>query len=246
MPGSIWRAFYQINCCASSDQLLTQACDLKADYQPNREDAMSSPSPMSFLLALFIGPSSDWVPINEILNQFDSQTDSQSQAERGSMMPNIEVDGTTLSIVLDGVEKFDGAWSMGPLPRLVAQLEPLATRLTAGKTGIFRSAVEDTADVLFLVFEPSGTSVDVRAVNTDTLPYTSMYPDQPDEIEPLASWIPVNGEPVDLGSSSDAPLRFNLEQMRGSLLTAAAQGRAVCERMGWKDTDRYNDKPLRG
>lgn len=175
----------------------------------------------AFHLALHLGGSAAWSTLEEVQQAIDAGD-----------TPDVTAEGTTISIVHGGAEHFAARRSMGSLPRLVAQLEPLSQRLGAGDDGLLRSAVEDVPEVLFVVFEPDGDEVEVRGLVIDELPYTDWYPDGPHG-DDLVTWVTVNGQPTWLGRPE--PLRAGRAWLVDALRHEAAAGQAVCSALGWVD-----------
>ena len=72
-----------------------------------------------------------------------------------------DLDGATFRLVVDGVEHVGEAWSLGPLDRLVRQLDYVRARLQQDQVALLRSGVEDQFEVPYYLFEPDGAAVQV-------------------------------------------------------------------------------------
>jgi hypothetical protein len=67
----------------------------------------------------------------------------------------------TFRLVIGGIDYVGEAWSLGPLDRLVLQLEYVRARLEQDQVALLRSGVEDQLDVPYYLFEPDGAAVRV-------------------------------------------------------------------------------------
>jgi hypothetical protein len=72
-----------------------------------------------------------------------------------------DLENATFRLVVDGVDHVGEAWSLGPLDRLVLQLEHVRGRLEQDQVALLRSGVEEQLEVPYYLFEPDGAAVRV-------------------------------------------------------------------------------------
>jgi hypothetical protein len=65
-----------------------------------------------------------------------------------------QVADATFSLIVDGVECVGEAWSLGPLDRLLSQLEHVQARVAEGQPALLRSGVESQLEVPYFLFSP--------------------------------------------------------------------------------------------
>jgi hypothetical protein len=118
-------------------------------------------------IALYRGPSFETLGLDEYLGLTDAE-------RRALPDPAVHV---TLHIMIDGLERFH-ARGLGPLDRLVAQLEPARLRIAAGAPALIRGGVLDVPDGRYFLFEPiDETAVRVSMFTFDDLPESGWFPD---------------------------------------------------------------------
>lgn len=118
-------------------------------------------------LALYRGTSAELVTVADYLALPD--------AERASLA--VSPSWCTLSLIVDGSDRWGARLSLGALGVVVAQLAPAAARLEHGERAIVRAAVFDVAGALLLLFEPAADGeVAVTLAATDELPDPSWTP----------------------------------------------------------------------
>lgn len=72
-----------------------------------------------------------------------------------------DLENATFRLVVDGVDHVGEAWSLGPLERLVLQLDYVRARLEQDQVALLRSGVEEQLAVPYYLFEPDGSMVRV-------------------------------------------------------------------------------------
>jgi hypothetical protein len=87
-----------------------------------------------------------------------------------------ELNDATFRLVVAGVEYVGEAWSLGPLERLVRQLEYVRGRLEQDQVALLRSGVEDQIEVPYYLFEPDGTAVRVSGFIIPDRTVGSLFP----------------------------------------------------------------------
>jgi hypothetical protein len=94
-------------------------------------------------LALYLGAGAEIITAQDYLALPDSRRP-----------PEVSPSWCTLSLVVDGREKWGPLLSLGALGPIVAQMVPAAERIDAGQRALIRAAVFDVPLAVFLLFEP--------------------------------------------------------------------------------------------
>lgn len=87
-----------------------------------------------------------------------------------------DLEDATFRLMVGGVEYVGEAWSLGPLERLVRQLDDVRVRLERDQVALLRSGVEDQIEVPYFLFEPDGTAVKVSGFLIPDRTVGSMFP----------------------------------------------------------------------
>ena len=138
----------------------------------------------------------------------------------------------TISLVVDGRERLAHQLSLGPLARLVPQIEPARRRLLAGHPALIRSGVLDVAQGHYLLIEPRAGSdeVTISLVSIGELPAAAWFPDAP-QADALYDHVAANRGPLLAAARQRADglaeLRVGRAALLDSMATAAAAGRSL-------------------
>jgi hypothetical protein len=117
-------------------------------------------------LAVFVGTGPRVEPVASLLDDpdFDGWAVCVNQA--------------SVSLVVDGVERWGPAVSFGALGVVTRQLLPARDRLGAGRPALVRAGVLDVPTARFLLFEPSGRRVRAAIATTGDPAVSTLFPDE--------------------------------------------------------------------
>jgi hypothetical protein len=117
-------------------------------------------------LGFLLGTSAEWISAADAV-----------KAVRHGRAPDIVLDKTVISLVVDGRERLAGLISWGPSARLASQFKAAATRLERGDLAVIRTARTDTVNGIWLAFHPDEDDVTIAVEATDRLPWAGWFPD---------------------------------------------------------------------
>ncbi len=178
-------------------------------------------------IRLFLSVGDSWVPATTVMRDHRDQVD---------------VDSSSISMVIDGTEHLLGLWNLGRVDLIVAQAEDCVQRLSAGGPAILRSAVLDRQHVPFHLFEPPehrGAPAHITRFFADNSPAESWFP--------LAGWglrdpavlfewvadhrsdLIKNAPADDLDEPAMIRVPVDLDELISELADLASTGRAVLD-----------------
>lgn len=172
-----------------------------------------------FHLALFRGPSADLITVEEYL-----RADAAARAEA-----RVNPEWAAVSIVAGGREHLGARASLGPLERLVAQLEPARQRLLANETALIRSGVLDVPRGIHLAFVPAGDEVRISVLQIADLPMSDWFPDE-DSAESLYAYVAEHFDALTLPPFE--PFLFPRAELVAAFEREAAAGRTLLAEIG--------------
>jgi hypothetical protein len=168
-----------------------------------------------FHLALFRGSSADLILVEDYL--------------RERVQTQVNPQWAAVSIVTGSREHLGARASLGPLERLVAQLEPARQRLLANQTALVRSGVLDVPQGTFLAFVPTGDDVRISVLQISELPMSDWFPDE-DSAEALYAWVAAHFDALTLPRFE--PFLFPRPELIAAFEREAAAGRAFLAEIG--------------
>lgn len=170
-------------------------------------------------LGMFVGGSSDWLPVDEVLA-------AVGRDGRDAFVPAY----TTISVVAAGREHAAG-FSLGDLARVAAQLGPAADRLRAGQRALVRSAVEGVPEAVFVMLEPDDGEVVVVLGATDANPWAWWYPDDASVSDRLHDEVARHRDKMVARQPRFEPARLARDGVIADLRRDAEAGARLAERL---------------
>ncbi len=171
-------------------------------------------------LALFVGADARIVTVADVL----------AAADAGRPLPDVSPSFASMSLVLDGTERWGARLSLGALGVLVRQLPPARARLADRMPALVRAGVMDVPAAGYVLFEPAGDDVVGSLARTHDLAVTAWFPDGSHGDE-LYAYVAEHREEL-VSESVVEPQRMTRLGLLEDLERETALGRRAVELLG--------------